>query len=137
MKDVKWELQQAYYTLLTDAGLTVYERDGTPSEPEFPYVELSDITEIDDSDKSSFGSEVTYLLIVRDRVTSRGSKQTILSVLNTVKQTIRARPVTFNITGWNVISSVVDSESTLPKILEETYTYFGHQIRFRHIIQQQ
>ena len=151
MKDVKTQLQTAYYTLLngnvvipketwpvpvrpvTDYTVPVY--DSVPSSATYPYINFQEFTETDDSDKSSFGADQTFTIEVVDRYQNTWTSAVRNFVCNRVKEIIRARPVPLNLSDWNVISSVVDTENT-NKQMTDTHTYIISIIRFRHLIEQ-
>lgn len=151
MKDVKSELQPAYYTLLNgnitipketwpvsvrpdnDYDVPVYEY--VPSDATYPYIGFQEYTEVDDSDKSSFGADETFTLEVVDRYENAWTTVVRNYVVNRVKEIIRARPVPFNLSSWNVITSTVDTENT-DKQLTDTHTYLISIIRFRHLLEE-
>lgn len=142
MKDIKTSLQTAYYSLLnsniTYSGSTVpvYDIMNIPQEPDYPHVLITDYTQIDDSDKSSFGEEITVDLEVIDRATQRASRVGLFSIINQVKQIIRVRPEAFSVSGWNVFNTILDTEITIPKEFDGTYIYFGSRLTWRHSIEE-
>jgi hypothetical protein len=135
MKDVKRDLQTAYFSLLNgNVGAPVH--DFVPASPVYPYVALQQWTEVDDSDKSSFGSDVTFGVQIVDRFSgSGGSRLPMYDIANEIKKIIRARPVPFDIFNWNIINSVVDNETSF-KELTDTHLYVYLNIRFRHRVEQ-
>jgi hypothetical protein len=142
MKDVKLDLQTAYYNLLNgnisyaSVNVPVYDVMGVPQSPVYPHVLLTDWTQLDDGDKSSFGEEVTFSLEIVDRATQRGNRAGTYSVVNQIKEIIRVRPEPFNVAGWNILNTRLDNEFTLPKEFDGTYIYFGSNVRFRHTVEQ-
>ncbi len=142
MKDVKTSLQGAYYTLLngnitySGSNVPVYDVMNVPQEPDYPHVLITDYTQIDDSDKTSFGEELTIDLEVIDRATQRASRAGLFSVINQVKQIIRVRPEAFSVSGWNIFNTILDTEITIPKEFDGTYIYFGSRLTFRHSIEE-
>lgn len=139
--DIKRALQTAYYTLL-DGNVTlngetvpVYDVMSIPGKPNYPYIALGDFTATDWSDKTSFGETLTFTVTVYDRSDQIASRGKMYDVIDQIKRIIRARPVPFNLTNWNVLTSVLDDENFIPKLLEGTHTYFGTQLRFRHVVE--
>ena len=142
MKDVKSSLQTAYYSLLngnisySGNDVPVYDVENVPQDPVYPHILITDYTQIDDSDKSSFGEEITVDLEVIDRSIQRASRAGVFSVVSQIKQIIRARPEALSATGWNIFNTILDTEITIPKEFDGTYTYFGSRITFRHSIEE-
>jgi len=139
-KDSTTQLQVAYYTLLNNnvsvSGSVVPVYDDVPANATYPLITFEDTTLADNSTKSTFMDDVTFSLSVVDRFgRDGGSRAKINSAVNEIKTIIRARPVPFNLTDFNVISSVVDSDISL-KEKTETYTYFIRRLRFRHVIEE-
>ena len=138
-KDSTTELQVAYYTLLntnvTLSGTPVPVYDEVPANGTYPHIQFNDTTLTDNSTKTTFMDNVTFSLSVVDRFSlDNGSRANLNSVVNQVKQIIRARPVPFNLTNFNVINSVVETDLSR-KEKTSTYTYFIRELRFRHIIE--
>lgn len=140
MNDPKTLLQTAYFTLLNgnltynSVNVPVYDR--VPDNAVYPHVVLGHYTSTDDSDKSSFGENMTVTLHVVDRyINSSGSRKAINSVTGQIKQIIRVRPVPISIAGFNVGTSYIDNESSNEEITD-TYLYIYNNIRFRHLIEQ-
>lgn len=142
MKDVKQSLQSAYYSLLngnvsySGSTVPVYDIMGVPQEPDYPHVLITDYTQIDDSDKTSFGEEITVDLEIIDRATQTASRAGLFSVINQVKQIIRVRPEAFSVSGWNIFNTILDTEITIPKEFDGTYIYFGSRLTWRHSIEE-
>jgi len=142
MKDVKQDLQSAYYTLLNgnisyaSETIAVYDVENIPQNPNYPYISLGDWTQIDDGDKTSFGEEITFDLDVVDRAEQRASRAGVYSIVNQIKEIIRVRPEPFDITDWNVFNTRLDNEFTLPKEFDGNFIYFGQRVRFRHTVEQ-
>lgn len=139
-KDSTTELQVAYYTLLntnvTLSGNPVAVYDEVPANGTYPHIQFNDTTLSDNSTKTTFMDDVTFSLSVVDRFSlDNGSRANLNSVVNQVKQIIRARPVPFNLTNFNVINSVVETDLSR-KEKTSTYTYFIRELRFRHIIEE-
>lgn len=151
MKDVKAQIQTSYFSLLntkvilakelwpapirptTDYTVPVY--DNVPSTATYPYIKLGEWTEVDDSDKSSFGSELTFTVQVVDRYENSITRAPLYEACNQLKQIIRSRPIAVTATGFNVINSIIDNENTFRE-LTDTHIYLYNNIRFRHIIEQ-
>lgn len=152
MRDVKYDLHSAYSTLLTgsvivpkeiwplpirpDNDYVVPVYDSIPANATFPYIKLQEWTEVDYSDKTSFGSDLTFTLQIVDRYQGTAAPKAVRNVITSkLKQIIRARPVPFDIFNWNIISSVVDNETTFQE-MDDTHTYVYNNIRFRHLAEQ-
>jgi hypothetical protein len=139
-KDSTTELQVAYYTLLntnvTLSGNPVAVYDEVPANGTYPHIQFNDTTLSDNSTKTTFMDDVTFSLSVVDRFSlDNGSRANLNNVVNQVKEIIRARPVPFNLTNFNVINSVVETDLSR-KEKTSTYTYFIRELRFRHIIEE-
>jgi hypothetical protein len=139
-KDSTTELQVAYYTLLntnvTLSGNPVAVYDEVPANGTYPHIQFNDTTLSDNSTKTTFMDDVTFSLSVVDRFSlDNGSRANLNNVVNQVKQIIRARPVPFSLTNFNVINSVVETDLSR-KEKTSTYTYFIRELRFRHIIEE-
>jgi len=139
-KDSTTQLQIAYYTLLNNnvtlSGNPVPVYDEVPSNGTYPHIQFNDTTLTDNSTKSTFMDNVTFSLSVVDRFSlDNGSRANLNSVVNQVKEIVRARPVPFNLTDFNVLVSVVDND-IFRKEKTNTYTYFIRELRFRHIIEE-
>ena len=135
MKDPKRQLQTAYFGILSDA-LDVSVYDFVPSDPSYPYVKIGEYTEVDYSDKTRFGEDLTIIIQVVDRSgASGGSRLALYDIVAKVKSAIRARPVPFDLGDFNVITSTVDNETTFRE-LTDTHLYYNTNIRFRHLIEQ-
>ncbi len=138
MKDVKRDLQTDYFSLLTGIvidGYTVPVYDDVPQDATYPYIKLGEWTEVDFSDKTSFGGDVTLTVQIVDRFQGTVSRGKMYDVLDEVKQIIRSRPAPFNLVGWNILTSVVDNETTFRQ-LTDTFVYVYSNIRFRHLAEQ-
>lgn len=143
-KDAKRAVQTSFYSLL-DGNITL---DGTPvpvgdkiDVPEtYPQIVLSDWTEVDDSDKSSFGTELTFTVHyydrfgLNDRNRSRGD---LYSMVGQSKQQVRTRPQSVDLSpDFNLVWLKIDQLLSLPKELTDTHETFGQQIRYRMAIEQ-
>lgn len=152
MKDVKLGLQAEYYRLLNgnvtvpaevypapvrpDDDYVVPVYDSIPTDATFPYIKIQEWTEVDFSDKTTFGGNVTLTLQIVDRYEGTASPRSVMyTVLEGVKEIIRSRPLSFNVDGWNIITSVVDGEDTIRE-MDATHTYIYTNIRFRHLAEQ-
>ena len=134
-KDPTTELQQAYYTLLSDA-LAVNVYDEAPADATYPHVQFGDTTLTDSSTKSDFIDEATFSLSVVDRYAlDSGTRTYINAIVNTIKQTLRTRSDVFDMSNFDVIYTVVDND-IFRKEFSETYTYWIREIRFRHKIEE-
>ena len=134
-KDPTTELQQAYYTLLSDA-LAVDVYDEAPADATYPHVQFGDTTLTDSSTKSDFIDEATFSLSVVDRYAlDSGTRTYINAIVNTIKQTLRDRTDVFDMSNFDVIYTVVDND-IFRKEFSETYTYWIREIRFRHKIEE-
>ena len=134
-KDPTTELQQAYYTLLSDA-LAVNVYDEAPADATYPHVQFGDTTLTDSSTKSDFIDEATFSLSVVDRYAlDSGTRTYINAIVNTIKQTLRDRTDVFDMSNFDVIYTLVDND-IFRKEFSETYTYWIREIRFRHKIEE-
>ena len=134
-KDPTTELQQAYYTLLTDA-LAVNVYDEAPADATYPHVQFGDTTLTDSSTKSEFMDEATFSMSVVDRYAlDSGTRTYINAIVNTIKQTLRTRSDVFDMSNFDVVYTVVDND-IFRKEFTETYTYWIREIRFRHKIEE-
>jgi hypothetical protein len=134
-KDPTTELQQAYYTLLSDA-LAVNVYDEAPADATYPHVQFGDTTLTDSSTKSDFIDEATFSLSVVDRYAlDSGTRTYINAIVNTIKQTLRDRTDVFDLSNFDVVYTVVDND-IFRKEFSETYTYWIREIRFRHKIEE-
>lgn len=152
VKDVKFQLHSSYFSLLNGnvtvsrelypevvrpaSDYTVPVYDSVPTDATFPYIKLNEWTETNFSDKDTFASDLTFTVQIVDRYEGTASPRAVLySVINSVKEIIRARPVPFNLEDFNVYTSVIDSETTLRE-MDSTFTYIYDNIRFRHFVEQ-
>jgi len=134
-KDPTTELQQAYYTLLSDA-LAVDVYDEAPADATYPHVQFGDTTLTDSSTKSDFIDEATFSLSVVDRYAlDSGTRTYINAIVNTIKETLRDRTDVFGMSNFDVVYTVVDND-IFRKEFTETYTYWIREIRFRHKIEE-
>lgn len=134
-KDPTTELQQAYFTLLTDA-LAVNVYDEAPESATYPHVQFGDTTLTDSSTKSDFIDEATFSLSVVDRYAlDSGTRTYINAIVNTIKQTLRTRSDVFDLSNFDVVYTVVDND-IFRKEFSETYTYWIREVRFRHKIEE-
>lgn len=146
MKDPKTAIQTSYYSLLDgnvsidSTNVGVYDKMNVPPADERTdqWIVLSDWTEIDDSDKSSFGSELTFTVHFYDRQEgSRGSRADLYDMVDQAKQQVRTRPNSVDLSpDFKLIWLTVDEENSLPKELTETHLTFGRQIRYRMAVQE-
>jgi len=140
MKDPGIELQKAYYSALdgnvTYNNNTVPVYDVVPAEPTYPYIQLRDKTTTQWSDKTHYGADVTQALSIIERFQgSFGSRDGVYSIQNDVQPLIVDRPQPLSITGFQIITSTVESTQFFRE-RTDTYTYYRVECRFRHRIQQ-
>jgi len=134
-RDAKRQLQTAYYDLLT-AGLSVPVYDSKPPSPEYPHVGIGEWTAVDGSDKSSHGDELTLTLTVVDQFQgTQYSRAPMYEVTAEILSIICARPAPFDLDGFNVITSTLDSQTTF-RGENSGKMELWTAIRFRHIIEQ-
>ncbi len=142
MKDAKTAIQKSFYSLLDGnisvGGSTVGVGDKMNPPNGYPQITLNDWTEIDDSDKSSFGSELTFTVHVYDRQEQdSGSRADLYDIVNQIKGQVRTRPQSVDLSpDFNLIRLIVDDELSIPKELTDTHITFGRQIRFRMSIEE-
>ncbi len=139
-KDSTTELQVAYYTLLNNnvtlSGTPVPVYDEVPATATYPHIQFGNTNLNDDSTKQSFQDRGSFSMSVVDRFSSdTGTRSKINNVVNQVKQIVRTRPVPFNLTNFNVITSVVESDVSR-KERTSTFTYYIRELRFGHIIEE-
>lgn len=133
-------LQTEYYRILngqiTYAGNVVPVYDTVPANATYPYIQIGDKTDIDFSNKSTQGNEVTQGISVVDRFqASTGGRNSTYFISNEIMQILTARPNPFVIEGLNVITSTLDNSLTRQE-LTATYHYRIIELRFRHLIEQ-
>jgi hypothetical protein len=127
------KLQVAYFDLLT-GDYPVY--DEVPDDAEYPLIQIGNNTFTDYTDNTSLGQEVTQTVWAVDRFEQAfGSRITLNEVTDFITESIRARPVSIDLEGFNVITSTLDIIS-FTKTRTDTHTYYRNEIRFRHLIEQ-
>lgn len=142
MNDAKTAIQTAYYGLLngniTIDGANVPVGDKMNPPDTYPQIILSDWTEIDDSDKSSFGSELTFTVHVYCRTAAQSaSRADLYNIVGQIKQQLRTRPNSVDLSpDFKLIWLIVDDELSLPKELTDTHITFGRLIRFRMVVEE-
>lgn len=142
MKDIKEDLQPEYYSLINGNisyggnNVPLYDEMGVPQDPEYPHMLLTEYTQIDDSDKTSFGEVITVDMEIIDRATQVASRAGIFSIESQLKQIIRVRPEPFSVTGWNILNTRLDTGISIPKEFDGTYIYFGSRVTFIHSIEE-
>jgi hypothetical protein len=143
MTDPTATMQTAYYSKLTTpaiiyAGHTVrVYSDFAPSNAKSPYIILGAQTLIDNSNKTTFGSDFTQAVTVVDvtdaSVTGRAR---LLAVANTVVERIRTRKFTLPIASdFDSTTVTLDNAITLTERTANR-TVLRRELRFRHIINQ-
>src|SRR5690554_1108877 len=134
MKDVKHPLQTAYFTLLNGnvvipkevwpapirpaSDYTVPVYDNIPANVTYPYIKLGEWTEVDDSDKSSFGSDLTLTTQIVDRYSGAITRAPLYSAANGMKKIIRARPSPFDLDAFNVVTTIIDNENSFKDLTD-------------------
>lgn len=137
MKDAKTSVQTSFYSLLDGSvsidGSDIPVGDKMNVPDTYPQIVLSDWTEVDDSDKSSFGAELTFSVHVYCKTESQNaSRADLYDIVGQIKQQIRTRPNSVNLSpDFKLIRLIVDDELSLPKTKTDTHITFGRQIRFR------
>lgn len=137
MLDAKTAVQMSFYSLLDGnisidgSNVPVGDKMNTPDT--YPQIVLSDWTEVDDSDKSSFGSELTFTVHVYCRTEAQSaSRADLYDIVGQIKQQVRTRPQSVDLSpDFNLVWLIIDDELSLPKELTDTHTTFGRQLRFR------
>lgn len=136
MRNPAVALQTEYFRLLNGAitGVAVY--DAVPSNPVYPYIQISTYQNNSLSDKSSFGNRAFQSVSVVDRAeaVSAGSRKKLYETVDALMQIVCARPTPFNATGWNFYVGVLDNE-TYREELTTTHRYRICELRFKHDIQ--
>jgi len=141
MKDARFAIHSAFYSMLSgnvsingDAVPVIDE--GGDDDAGYPQVMFGSWTEVDDSDKTSFGSEYTFVTKIWDQTDQpEYSRAGIYDIIGQIKGIIRVRPpnkaTPFNLQEFNVISCIVESTNTLPKSQTDTHLVWGEMIRWR------
>lgn len=140
MIDPGTALQTAYFTLLNGqisyGGNIVPVYDTVPANATYPYIQIAEKTDVDFSNKTTQGNEVTQGISIVDRFqASTGGRASTYAISSLVMAKVTARPVPFSISGLNVITSVLDNSLTRQE-LTQTYHYRIVELRFRHLIEQ-
>lgn len=137
MKDPKTAIQTAYYALLDGqvsyGGSVVPVGDKANVPDTYPQIVLSDWTEVDDSDKSSFGSELTFTIHIYDRTQSESySRAGLYDIVGQIKGLLRTRPQSVDLSpDFNLVRLIIDNETSLPKTKTDTHITYRRQVRFR------
>lgn len=133
MIGINTELQTAYFQALqgiTFNGVSVPVYDFVPADAVYPYIRIGEFTQVDNSDKSDYGSEITVQIQVVDRFgASGGSRVPINEIANQVKQIVRPNP--FSLDNHNVVTCLLDNETSFRE-LTDTFFYVYLDMRFRH-----
>lgn len=142
MKDPKKVIQVSFYSLLngniTIGGSSVPVGDKMAPADTYPQIVLSDWTEVDTSDKSSFINELTFTVHFYDRISGdKGSRANLYDMVGQAKQLVRTRPNSVDLSpDFKLLWLVIDDELSLPKTRTDTHITFGRQVRYRMQIQQ-
>lgn len=132
-------MQTEYYRLLngqiTYAGSVVPVYDTVPANATYPYIQIGDKTDVDFSNKTTQGAEITQGITVVDRFqASTGGRNSVYTISSSIMQILTSRPNPFNASGLNVITSVLDNSLTRQE-LTSTYHYRIVELRYRHLIE--
>lgn len=141
MKIPSKELQTAYYQALNENiiydGQTVPVFDVIPPDTEYPYIVLGDQTIAEDTDKTSFGTEIVFTIqVVTGFEGIYGGKSEAYEISNDVIEAIRTRSGSYlSLNGFNNYVTELDSSVILQEVTE-THILFTNTIRFRHKIEE-
>lgn len=139
MIDVGLLMQTDYFRLLSGqvsyAGSVVPVYDTVPVNATYPYIAIGDKTDVDFSNKTTQGAEITQGLSVVDRFQANtGGRNSVYTISSSIMQILTARPNPFNIEELNVVTSVLDNSLTRQE-LTPTYHYRIVELRYRHLIE--
>lgn len=144
MKDVSKILRTKYYEILngniTLNGANVPVFDSVPFDTDFPYILLSTITQLNEDDKDSFGTETVQTI---DIVTgysngSYGGASDSDSIANQVKELIKPNKNSnvFDLSpNFTNIISIFERDNTIRENTDTNYIV-RRLIDIKHVIQQ-
>lgn len=144
MKDPRKALRTAYISALsslTYGGSSVPVYDKVPQSATYPYVAIAEQTAVNDSDKTSYGQDVTVLLdIVTGFTPGIGGKAPSDDIANAILQAIYIRgsessTLDLSSDNFNVVTTMLDSDTSLEE-LDDNYHIYRRLLRFRHHIEQ-
>lgn len=141
MKDPRKALRTAYRTALaslTYNSATVPVYDKVPKSATYPYVAIAEQTSVDDSNKTNYGQEVTVLLdIVTGFTPGTGGAAPSDDIADAILQVVHIRGTNLDLSAdnFNVITTILDSDTSLRE-LNENYHIYRRLLRMRHHIEQ-
>jgi hypothetical protein len=127
-----WEIQKALYdalngnsSFMTLIGSKLY--DEPPTDTDYPYVVISETTEISDNrlDKLGFEDTVTFLIYTKPAGLGFYTAKKILEAMNTVLNVHR-----FTLTNYNMLMCKIDNVRTIrdddKRIISARYRVWAH-----------
>lgn len=146
MRDARYDIHTAFYQMLSGSisysGQIVPVIDeGGDDDIGYPQVMFGEWTEVDASDKTSFGSEYTFSTRIWDQTDAPTySRAPVYSVIDQIKEIIRVRTsisaTPFDMVGFNIISCIINNTNTLPKTQTDTHLTWGEMIRWRLLVEE-
>lgn len=136
MRDPQLPLRTAYFDKLTALGLTAFEKDAVPKTAGTPYVIISDINTIEDSNKTDFGHKAAVLLDIVTKAPINqvgGGKERdlianqIFGVINSKTPFIideNLQSVNLKITSDQILNGDTDTDRVFRRLIR-----FEHNIR--------
>jgi hypothetical protein len=137
MRDLQLPLKTAYFTELTNLGLTAFEKDAVPKGAVTPYVIISEIDSKEDSNKTDFGHKAAVLLDIVTKAPINqigGGKQRDL-IANEIFGVINSKTLFIIDDHFQSVSLKITSDRNLNGDTD-TYRVYRRLIRFEHNIRQ-
>lgn len=137
MRDPQLPLKTAYFTRLTDLGLTAFEKDAVPKNAVTPYVIISDIDSKEESNKTDFGHKAAVLLDIVTKAPINqigGGKQRDL-IANQIFSVVNSKTPFIIDENFQSVNLKITSDRTLNGDTDTDRVY-RRLIRFEHIIRQ-
>jgi len=142
MLDIGNPINKTYFDIISNidyqgSKLRVYRAGSVPAVVTYPYVVIASRTGSDAPDKDSFGYDATQAVHVIDRYPANNGTETKINDISTlIIGAIRRIKNRIDIgERFNVITSTLDNTITITQ-QTDTYQYYTHEIRFRHVIEQ-
>lgn len=144
MKDPRKALRSGYISALSSLtynGSSVPVYDKVPQNASYPYVHIAEQTSLNDSDKTSYGQDVTVLLdIVSGFSPGIGGKAPSDDIANSILQTIYVRGseqtvLDLSSDNFRVVTTMLESDNSLEE-LDDNYHIYRRLLRMRHHIEQ-
>lgn len=134
MKESKTALQTAIFQALNGV-VDVY--DVAPTDASYPFVEIGETTDVENTDKTQYGQDVTFTFHIRDRFSgSTGSRSNLYSTSDKLKEALRTRPNNYlQPNGFYITRQFLETED-FTKTADDTYVYFTLHTRITFTINQ-